>query len=78
MTTTQVLAQLRHLYQLMLDDHVRNTAEAARGLLGPAIAALEVAETERSSDRVCQWCRKPAADDDPDWCGDQMCPPIEP
>jgi hypothetical protein len=35
------LAQLRHLYDQMLRGYVKDTAEAARGLLGPAIERLE-------------------------------------
>ncbi len=35
------LAQLRHLYAQMVNGHVTDTAGAARGLLGPAIARLE-------------------------------------
>jgi hypothetical protein len=38
------LGQLRHLYTLMLNGHVRDTAEAARGLLGPAIERLEAGQ----------------------------------
>lgn len=40
-----VMGQLRHLYSLMLAGHVKDTAEAARGLLGPSIAALEQGPT---------------------------------
>lgn len=43
MTTEFALAQLRHLYSLMLAGHVKDTGEAARGLLGPSIEALEKA-----------------------------------
>lgn len=39
--TARRLADLRHLYQQMLDGQVKDTAEAARGLLGPAIEELE-------------------------------------
>lgn len=35
------LAQLRHLYDQMVNGHVKDCPEAARGLLGPAIAGLE-------------------------------------
>jgi hypothetical protein len=35
------VGQLRHLFRLMLDGHVKNAAEAARGLLGPVIERLE-------------------------------------
>ena len=35
------LGQLRHLYQQMLNGQVKDTAQAARGLLGPAIEFLE-------------------------------------
>lgn len=42
------IAQLRHLYQQMLDGQVRDTAQAARYLLGPAIEDIERAETERA------------------------------
>ena len=41
--TNYALGQLRHLYQLMVSGHVTDTAEAARGLLGPAIEELEAA-----------------------------------
>lgn len=43
-TQPTALAQLRHLYQNMLNGGVRDTASAKRiaeGLLGPAIEALE-------------------------------------
>lgn len=40
MTYEQAVAQLRHLYQQLIDG-VGNPEDAARGLLGPAIAALE-------------------------------------
>jgi hypothetical protein len=35
------LGQLRHLYQMMLDGLVDDTAQAAKFLLGPAIEKLE-------------------------------------
>jgi hypothetical protein len=35
------VGQLRHLYKHMLSGNVKDTAEAARGLLGPAIEKLE-------------------------------------
>jgi hypothetical protein len=35
------LGQLRHLYEQMLNGHVRNVEAAARGLLGPSIEKLE-------------------------------------
>ena len=41
------LAQLRHLYAQMLGGQVRDCAQAARGLLGPAIEMLERAETPK-------------------------------
>lgn len=41
MTREQAIAQLRHLYSLMINGHVTDTSEAARGLLGPAIETLE-------------------------------------
>lgn len=41
MTHDQALAQLRHLYWNMVNGHVHDAAEAARGLLGPAIACIE-------------------------------------
>jgi hypothetical protein len=47
-TPKTALAQLRHLYQQMLDGAVHNTAEAARGLLGPALEALEPLYTPES------------------------------
>lgn len=37
----RALAQLRHLYAQMVDGSVRDTAQAARRLLGPAIERLE-------------------------------------
>lgn len=40
MDATTALAQLRHLYALMIADQI-DAPEAARGLLAPAIAALE-------------------------------------
>lgn len=42
-TTNPVFAlgQLRHLYAQMLSGDVKDTAEAARGLLGPSIEACE-------------------------------------
>jgi hypothetical protein len=36
------LGQLRHLYAQMVTGGVTDTAEAARGLLGPAIAHFEL------------------------------------
>jgi len=42
------IAQLRHLYFLMLNRCVKDTAEAARDLLGPAIVAFEC-ELDRQS-----------------------------
>lgn len=41
MSTEHAIAQLRHLYSQMVGGYVRYPAEAARGLLGPAIAELE-------------------------------------
>lgn len=41
MTRDTAIAQLRHLYSQMISGDVKDTAEAARGLLGPAIEALE-------------------------------------
>lgn len=35
------LAQLRHLYELMVTGCVKDTIEAAKGLLGPSIETLE-------------------------------------
>ena len=35
------IAQLRHLYEQLSHGRIRDQAEVARGLLGPAIAALE-------------------------------------
>lgn len=35
------IAQLRHLYAQMIGGHVTDCAEAARGILGPAIERLE-------------------------------------
>ena len=46
--TAQALAQLRHLYTLMLRGDVTDCAEAARGLLGPSIEAIENAERQRT------------------------------
>lgn len=36
------IAQLRHLYKQMVCGDVKDTKQAAHGLLGPAIAALEL------------------------------------
>lgn len=41
MTRTVALAQLRHLYHLLLQGRVTDTAQVARELLGPVIEALE-------------------------------------
>lgn len=41
MSIPLALGNLRHLYEQMLDGRVTNTAEAARGLLGRSIEALE-------------------------------------
>jgi hypothetical protein len=38
------MGQLRHLYAQMVNGHVKNCKEAASGLLGPAIVALEEAD----------------------------------
>lgn len=43
MTPDHVLAQLRHLYSLMLAGNVKDCEQAAHGLLGPAIEGLEIA-----------------------------------
>lgn len=40
------LAQLRHLYSHMVNGRVKNTTEAARGLLGPAIEEFEQHQAE--------------------------------
>lgn len=47
---TTALAQLRHLYAQMLAGEVIDTAEAARGLLGPAIERLEVQQHETAAE----------------------------
>lgn len=41
MTRAFAIAQLRHLYEQLLRGAVGDQAQAARGLLGPAIEALE-------------------------------------
>lgn len=41
MSASHAIAQLRHLYKQMIAGEVRDTAQAARGLLGPAIVKLE-------------------------------------
>lgn len=46
---TWAVGQLRHLYKQMLSGSVRDTAQAARGLLGPAIEKLEPLTTPRSA-----------------------------
>jgi hypothetical protein len=48
------VAQLRHLYVQMLENRVVDTAAAARGLLGPAIAEIELASAaeRRQLDRA--------------------------
>jgi len=46
MSRESAIAQLRHLYRQMICHEVHDTAEAARGLLGPAIAELERDEKE--------------------------------
>jgi hypothetical protein len=56
MRHARALAQLRHLYEQMLVlGAVRDTEAAARGLLGPAIAALE------AIDRCCKCSHLPEA-----------------
>lgn len=50
------LAQLRHLYTMMLAGEVTDTAEAARGLLGPAIADEERAQAPRCCMTSCRSC----------------------
>jgi hypothetical protein len=56
MKTEFALGQLRHLYSLMLAGNVTDTAEAARGLLGPAIARLESgALTPPKPEDVARW-----------------------
>jgi hypothetical protein len=48
------LANLRHLYaQMLVPGSVVDTASAARGLLGPAIEAMERLLAER--DRLARW-----------------------
>lgn len=44
----RALRHMRHLYMQMLDGHVKDTASAARGLLGPAIELVEDAATPPS------------------------------
>jgi hypothetical protein len=56
MTTAQSLAQLRHLYSQMVGGHVKDPAEVARGLLSPAIAALEEADPGFHLDDT-QWAK---------------------
>jgi len=45
------LRKLRHLYEQMLDGSVKDTAQAARGLLGPAIEDLEAEEQAKAWDK---------------------------
>jgi hypothetical protein len=44
MSRAFAMGQLRHLYAQMVGGDVTNTSRAATGLLGPAIAALELAD----------------------------------
>lgn len=39
------LRNLRHLYEQMVNGHVRDCEQAARGLLGPAIEMIEREQT---------------------------------
>lgn len=52
MNRETALAQLRHLYAQMLNGSVKDLPEAARGLLGPAIAALEADERLAASEAI--------------------------
>jgi len=42
------LRNLRHLYEQMLDGRVKDTKQAAIGLLGPAIEDLEAEDRAQS------------------------------
>lgn len=44
----RAIGNLRHLYRQMIGGQVKDVAEAARGLLGPAIETLEVATARRA------------------------------
>ena len=58
MTEPTALAQLRHLYQNMVNGAVRDTASAKRiaeGLLAPAIEALERGTPPAGAGEPCGW-----------------------
>jgi len=48
MSLDHAVAQLRHLYSQMIGGDVRYPAEAAKGLLGPAIPEIERAAASRA------------------------------
>lgn len=55
MSKDSAIGQLRHLYSLMVSGHVKNAAEAARGLLGPSIERLESAAKASEGEVEATW-----------------------
>lgn len=58
---TWAVGNLRHLYRQMMNGGVLDTAQAARGLLGPAIEALEPLTTPAATPAAEPSAREPAA-----------------
>ena len=52
MDTTWALAQLRHLYAQLMSGRVTDARSTARGLLGPAITAIETEQMKGAEVRA--------------------------
>lgn len=59
----RISGNLRHLYKQMIAGEIRDQAQAARGLLGPAVVTLEIMTQEDASPPVvlmvilyCPYC----------------------
>ena len=77
------IAQLRHLYQQMLDGNVKDTEQAALGLLGPVIEDLEKFQQENEVEelkriiktltydhlRQCRYCLRVDGEEHGPHCG---------
>lgn len=59
----RVIANLRHLYALMLAGEVKDLAEAAKGLVGPAVEALEEIDYHREGAGQCDCSHAPCRHD---------------
>jgi hypothetical protein len=70
------LAQLRHLYALMVTGDLGDPADAARGLLGPAITKLESAGIDGANahDYLAEMKRLGVPSDHTVWTGKNALP----